>query len=38
VPRRWQGEVLGQKSALRAEYGGLGLAVEVWDEAEFGLG
>ncbi|MBU1042751.1 MAG: radical SAM protein [Proteobacteria bacterium] len=37
VPRRWQGEVLGQGNALRAEYGALGLTVEVWDEAEFGL-
>jgi hypothetical protein len=38
VPRRWQGEVLGQGNALRADYGGLGLTVTVWDEAEFGLG
>lgn len=37
VPRRWQGEVLGQGNALRAEYGGLGLTVAMWDEAEFGL-
>lgn len=37
APRRWQGEVLGQKNTLAAEYGGLGLTVEVWDEAEFGL-
>ena len=37
VPRRWQGEVLGQKNALKAEYAGLGLTVQAWDEAEFGL-
>ena len=38
VPRRWQGEVLGQRNALRADYAGLGLRVEVWDEAAFALG
>lgn len=37
VPRRWQGEVLGQANALKAEYTALGLRVEVWDRAEFGL-
>jgi histone acetyltransferase (RNA polymerase elongator complex component) len=37
VPRRWQGEVLGQRNALAAEYAELGLCVEAWDEAEFGL-
>lgn len=38
VPRRWQGEVLGQGNALRADYAALGLRVEPWGEAEFGLG
>jgi len=38
VPRRWQGEVLGQRNALAQEYAALGLSVEGWDEAEFGLG
>jgi histone acetyltransferase (RNA polymerase elongator complex component) len=38
VPRRWQGEVLGQGNELGAEYAALGLRAEPWDEAEFGLG
>jgi len=38
VPKRWQGEVLGQGNALRAEYAGLGLRAAAWGEAEFGLG
>ncbi|MBA4357235.1 MAG: radical SAM protein [Desulfovibrio sp.] len=38
VPRRWQGEVLGQGNALAAEYAALGLRVELWEEQEFGLG
>ncbi len=37
VPRRWQGEVLGQGNALAADYAGLGLRVELWDEHEFGV-
>ena len=37
VPRRWQGEVLGQGNALGADYAALGLKVEVWGQAEFGL-
>lgn len=37
VPRRWQGEVLGQGNALRAGYAALGLRVELWDGAEFAL-
>lgn len=38
VPLRYQGEVLGQGNALAAEYAGLGLTVEVWEELEFGIG
>ncbi|MBU1230463.1 MAG: radical SAM protein [Proteobacteria bacterium] len=38
VPRRWQGEVLGQGNALREDYAALGLGVSVWAEAEFALG
>ena len=38
VPQRWQGEVLGQGNALRADYAALGLRVAPWGEAEFGLG
>lgn len=37
VPRRYQGEALGQGNALRADYAALGLAVEPWAEAGFGL-
>ncbi len=38
VPRRHQGEVLGQGNALRADYAALGLRVELWGEDDFGLG
>jgi histone acetyltransferase (RNA polymerase elongator complex component) len=38
VPRRWQGEVLGQGNALMADYAALGLKVEAWGGAEFALG
>lgn len=38
VPPRWQGEVLGQGNELAKDYAGLGLKVELWAEAEFGLG
>jgi histone acetyltransferase (RNA polymerase elongator complex component) len=37
VPRRWQGEVLGQGNALRADYAALGLRVESWGQEQFGL-
>jgi histone acetyltransferase (RNA polymerase elongator complex component) len=37
VPRHYQGEVLGQHNALEQDYAALGLTVEIWGEAEFGL-
>lgn len=37
IPRRLQGEVLGQKNSLEREYAALGLAVLLWDEADLAL-
>lgn len=37
VPRRLQGEVLGQKNALAGDYAALGLCVRLWDEADLAL-
>ncbi len=37
APRRLQGEVLGHKNALAAEYAALGLDVRLWDAAELAL-
>ncbi len=37
IPRRLQGEVLGQKNALAPEYAALGLALRLWDEADLAL-
>ena len=37
VPRRLQGEVLGQRNALSAAYATLGLRLELWAEAELAL-
>lgn len=38
VPRRWQGETLGQGNALAAEYAALGLTVRFADVEVFALG
>ncbi len=37
VPRRLQGEVLGQRNALAGAYAALGLRVEFWGEADLAL-
>ncbi len=37
IPRRLQGEALGQKGALAADYAALGLRVAVWDEDDLAL-
>lgn len=37
IPRRYQGEALGQGNALREAYAELGLRVEAWGEEGFGL-
>jgi len=37
VPRRLQGEALGQKNALAREYAALGLGVRLWDEPDLAL-
>lgn len=37
LPRRLQGEALGQKNALAPEYAALGLAPRLWDEADLAL-
>lgn len=38
VPRRLQGEVLGQKNSLAEAYAALDLRVELWDEPTLALG
>ncbi|WP_325647868.1 elongator complex protein 3 [Humidesulfovibrio sp.] len=37
LPRRLQGEALGQKNALAPEYAALGLALRLWDEPDLAL-
>jgi len=37
IPRRLQGEALGQKNVLEREYNALGLAVRLWDEPDLAL-
>lgn len=37
LPRRLQGEVLGQHNALASEYAALGLDPRLWDEADLAL-
>jgi len=37
VPQRLQGEVLGQKNALRRDYARIGLDVGFWDETDLAL-
>jgi hypothetical protein len=37
IPRRLQGESLGQANELAADYAGLGLRVSAWDEDALGL-
>jgi histone acetyltransferase (RNA polymerase elongator complex component) len=37
IPRRLQGEVLGQKNTLEREYASLGLGLRLWDEAALAL-
>ena len=37
VPRRLQGEALGQKGALAADYAALGLRVRFWDEPDLAI-
>jgi hypothetical protein len=37
LPRRLQGEALGQRNALARDYAALGLGVRLWDEADLAL-